>query len=393
MVSRTLFSTRALRALVLALSIVVGALGCREDPTAPIGQEPEAVLATATTALAFYQVSAGDYHSCAVTTDNRAYCWGFNGNGQLGDGTTTDRHTPVAVAGGLRFHAISTGYGSTCGVTTDYRAYCWGDNVLGHLGDGTTTRRLTPVAVVGGHRFRQVDVYSEHACAVSYPDPGRAYCWGWGGQGQLGNGSTANHSTPVPVSGSLVMRQVSVGSFHSCGVTTSNVAYCWGGNRQGQLGDSSSVTQRSTPSRVAGAHQFRMLDAGANHTCAVTTGNRAFCWGDGRGGALGNGKAYLSFWPRAVAGGLSFERVSAGLYRSCGETTTNRPYCWGEMNHLTPVAVPGNFYFNQVSAGGTHTCGKTPASAVYCWGGNFSGELGDGTTTASSTPVRVVGAM
>ena len=392
MPSCTPFCTGGLRTPVLALSIAVGALGCREDPTAPAGQEPAAVLAAATT-LALYQVSAGEEHTCGVTTDNRAYCWGYNGKGQLGDGTTTDRHTPVAVAGGLRFHAISTGQGTTCGVTTDYRAYCWGDNVLGQLGDGTTTPRLRPVAVAGGHRFRQVDVTFEHACAVSYPDPGRAYCWGWGGDGQLGNGSRTNHPTPVAVAGSLLMRQVSVGYFHSCGVTTSNLAYCWGDNRYGELGDSSSVALRSTPSRVAGAHQFRTLDAGAYHTCAVTTGNRAFCWGDGRGGALGNGKAYLSFWPRAVAGGLSFERVSAGLYQSCGETTANRPYCWGGMNRLTPVAVPGNFFFNQVTAGGTHACGKTAGSVAYCWGGNFSGELGDGTTTASSTPVRVAGAM
>jgi alpha-tubulin suppressor-like RCC1 family protein len=139
------------------------------------------------------------------------------------------------------------------------------------------------------------------------------------------------------------MRQVSVGYYHSCAVNPSNIAYCWGGNRNGALGDSSSVVSRSTPSRVAGAHAFRTPDAGGRHTCAVTTGNRAYCWGDGRGGALGNGKAYLSFWPRAVAGGLSFDRVSAGLDQSCVETTTNRPYCWGGMNRLVPVAVPATF--------------------------------------------------
>jgi alpha-tubulin suppressor-like RCC1 family protein len=226
---------------------------------------------------------------------------------------------------------------------------------------------------------------------VTYPDPARVYCWGAGGQGQLGNGSTADHSTPVAVSGSVTMWQVSVGYFHSCAVNTSNIAYCWGSNRSGQLGDSSSAVTRSTPSRVAGAHAFRTLDAGDYHTCAVTTGKRAYCWGNGKGGQLGNGKMYLSFWPRAVSGGLSFERVSASLYQSCGETTANRPYCWGGRNRLTPVAVPGNFFFVQMSAGGSHACGKTSASVAYCWGENSSGQLGDGTTTYSSTPVRVAG--
>ncbi|HEV2085429.1 MAG TPA: hypothetical protein VGR09_10120 [Gemmatimonadales bacterium] len=405
------FSTGSLRAPVLALSMVVGALGCREDPTAPAGQEPGAVLATATAALAFYQVSAGSYeHTCGVTMDNRAYCWGQNSEGQLGDGTTTQRLRPVAVAGTLRFHQISAGFSSTCGVTTDYRAYCWGVNDLGELGDGTTTQRLRPVPVVGGHRFRQVETSFEHACGVSYPD-NRVYCWGWNSEGQLGNGTHTGpqtgyygpySATPVPVVGTLAFRQVSAGYYHTCGVTTDYRAFCWGLNNRGQVGDSSTAWRRVRPTRVAGMRQFRQLDADRDYTCAVTTGYRAFCWGYGPAGQLGNGKPGPSRWPKAVAGGLSFERVTAGAFHACGETTLNRAYCWGsqpgigdgtDTSQPTPVAVFGGHSFSQVSAGGYHTCGRTPSAVAYCWGAGLQGQLGSGSATNSSTPVPVASPM
>jgi len=399
--------------LFFPLCLMAAALACREDTGSPTGPEPGPALATtATTALAFYQVSAGYDRTCGVTTDNRAYCWGFNGEGQLGDGTTTDRLTPVAVAGGLRFRQVSAGVAASCGVTTDYRAYCWGANELGELGDGTTTQRLTPVPVAGGHKFRQVETNFEHTCGVSYPD-NRAYCWGRNADGQLGEGTRTGpqtgyygpySSTPVAVLGTLAFRQVSAGYYHTCGVTTDNRAFCWGSNKYGQIGDSSTVGRRLKPSRVAGTRQFRQVDAGATSTCAVTTDDRAFCWGNGRQGQIGNGKTYLSFWPRAVAGGLSFTRVTAAVDHTCGETTLNRAYCWGAnyngqlgdgttTQRLTPVAVGGGLFFSQVSVGISHTCGRTPAAVAYCWGRNFNGQLGNGTTAISSTPVPVAGPM
>jgi alpha-tubulin suppressor-like RCC1 family protein len=392
-------------------ALLLAALGCQEDASSPTGPEPDPALATvAAAALEFYQVSGGYESTCGVTTDNRAYCWGYNGQGQLGDGTTTHRFAPVAVSGGLRFRQISAGFAASCGVTTDFRAYCWGSNDRGELGDGTTTGRLTPVPVAGGHQFRQVETNLEHTCGVSYPD-NRVYCWGWNADGQLGNGTRTGpeacyygpcSTKPFPVTSTLTFRQVTTGWYHSCGVTTDNRAFCWGLNKYGQLGDSTAQFRRVKPSRVAGSHPFRQVDAGAVHTCAVTTDYQAFCWGNGNSGQVGNGKTYLSFWPKAVAGGLSFRRVTAGVSHTCGETTLNRGYCWGsggrlgdgtETTRLKPVAVAGGLYFSQLSAGGSQTCGRTPAAVAYCWGFGFWGELGDGKGSKSSTPVRVAGPM
>lgn len=411
-----LSSARPPRFPRLAL-IAFAALACREDFTSPTTPQTETALATsATAALAFNQVSAGESHTCGVTTDNRMYCWGGGG---LGDGTTTRRLKPVPIGGALRFRQVSAGIGYTCGVTTTYRAYCWGRNGDGKLGDGTETDRLTPVAVAGGRLFRLVEAGVSHTCGVSYPD-NKAYCWGYAAEGAVGQGNLAGDSrvrlTPTPVAGGRSWRQVAPGgglSPHTCGVTTSNEPFCWGDNEFGKLGTGDESVARpartSIPLRVYGGRWFRQVDAGENFSCGVTTSYRIFCWGNGRNGQMGDGKQFLRYWPKVpVASSLSFMRVSTGGSHVCAETTNNRVYCWGvntdgelgdgtTTKRLVPVAVAGGRFFDQVSAGltyypnGGHTCAKTSTGAAYCWGSNSQGQLGDGTTTSRPTPVAVSG--
>jgi alpha-tubulin suppressor-like RCC1 family protein len=184
----------------------------------------------------FAAMSGGHWHTCGVTSSGSAYCWGHNLFGQLGDGTTTDRTTPVAVSGGLTFEAVSADNSHTCGVTSSGSAYCWGLNSAGKLGDGTTTRRYTtPVAVSGGLTFEAVSAGRYHTCGLT--TGGSAYCWGDNGYGQLGDGTTTDRTTPVAVSGGLTFEAVSAGGGHTCGVTSSGSAYCWGSNFYGGLGD------------------------------------------------------------------------------------------------------------------------------------------------------------
>jgi alpha-tubulin suppressor-like RCC1 family protein len=289
---------------VLAAGLLV-TLGCREDTTSPTAAETTLALSTASTPLSFIQVSGGGRHSCGITTENRAYCWGSNASGQLGDGTTTQHLVPFPVAGTRRFRQVSAGNDHSCGVTTDNRAYCWGQGASGQLGDGTSTDRLTPVSVAGGHLFRLVESGQFHTCGVSYPD-NKAYCWGYNGSDELGDGTSTNRSAPVAVSGGRQFRQVSAGAFHTCGVTILDKAFCWGYNRYGQLGDGSTVIRSPTPSAVVGTRRFRQVDVGLYHTCGVTTSDRAFCWGYGRNGQMGDGNTTVSSSPKAVAGGFSF---------------------------------------------------------------------------------------
>jgi alpha-tubulin suppressor-like RCC1 family protein len=261
--------------------------------------------------LRFRQVDAGTWHTCGVTRDNLAYCWGSNGYGQRGDnakgeaGRYTDRPTPVAVAGGISFRQVSAGGVHTCGVAADDRAYCWGYNIYGQVGDGTEIRRrIRPVLVAGGHRFKQVSaggaMQTGHSCGVT--TDGRALCWGDGRSGQLGDGETMLRFTPHAVAGGRMFRQVSAGGAHTCGTSTTNVAWCWGDNFYGGVGDGT-TSQRPTPVRVGGGLAFTQLGTGGvGHTCGTTVTNVAYCWGWNELGALGDGTTTDRLVPRAVAG-------------------------------------------------------------------------------------------
>jgi alpha-tubulin suppressor-like RCC1 family protein len=300
----------------------------------------------------FTALSAGDRFTCGVTAAGTVYCWGLN-VGQLGDGTTTDRSLPVLVAGDVSFAAVSTGFRHTCAVTDAGAAYCWGLNSsAGQLGDGTETDRSSPVLVAGGLEVAAVSAGDFHTCGVTAA--GAAYCWGANGDGQLGDGTTTSRSTPVRVAGDLSFAGVSAGGFHTCGVTVAGAAYCWGGN-VGQLGDGTTTSQ-SGPVRVAGGESYAAVSAGFLHTCAVTPAGIAYCWGDNSQGQLGDGTTASRSSPVRVAGGVSFAAISAGGsgqalgYHSCGLTSAGAAYCWGQnargqlgdgtrTNRSTPVPV------------------------------------------------------
>jgi len=319
---------------------------------------------------------------------------------QLGDNSMQNHAAPTLVAGGLLFRQVNAGIFHTCAVTTGYGAYCWGYNFGGALGDGTTVEtRLAPVPVAGGRAFRQVSAGSNRTCALTTSTTNQIYCWG---SGFLGNGSSNGSRTPQLISGVLTYRQVSVGGDHTCALSTTSKVLCWGRNNFGQLGNGAASTFIALdPVVVSGTLQYLHVSAGGNHTCAVTKTNKAYCWGYGRNGQIGDGKTYLRFTPRAVAGGLSFERVTAGNAHTCAATTGNRAYCWGyngnaqlgdgtTTQRLTPTAVTGGLFFKQVDAGAHHTCGLGSGSVLWCWGLNTDGQLGQGTFgNINPTPSQV----
>lgn len=355
--------------------------------------------------VTFASVNGGYVHTCGVSTSRAAYCWGDNVFGQLGDGTTSSpwyRPSPAPVAGGLRFTTLSAGVWHTCGITTGGAAYCWGDNFFGQLGDGTTAGHTTPVPVAGGLRFAAVTAGSFHTCGVT--TSGAAYCWGDNQNGQLGDGTTDRRAMPAPVVGGFRFSTISAGHGHTCGVIVGGAAVCWGDNSSGQLGGTLVVdhnTYRPFPGRVGGVHGFATVSAGNVHTCGVTTHGAAYCWGYNVWGQLGDGTTTQRSLPVRVVGGLRFAIVDAGSYFSCGVTTSGAAYCWGEnldgelgdgttTSWSTPVPVTGVLSFAAVGAGWYHTCGMTTTAGAYCWGYNGHSQLGEGTTTTSLTPVPVV---
>lgn len=378
-------------------------------------------FATAT----FASVTAGGAHTCGLTSSGVAYCWGRDESGQLGvpPPVTTCLNpalacglVPYPVDGGLRFDRLSAGGAHTCGLTSDGSAWCWGDNAFGQLGDGSLTDRSAPVAVTTAERFARIVAGHAHTCALT--SGGAAWCWGENQRGELGDGTTQRRLTPVQVAvpAGIAFQQIAPGADDfrgfTCGLASTGTAWCWGINDRGQLGRGNrdlSLNPHPQPEPVSGALVFATLVAGfADHVCGLTAAGAAYCWGGGTSGQLGDGLTVDSWLPLALPGGMSFvQLVSAGqsgdFAFTCGLTSSGAAYCWGSNlygnigdgttsgQRTRPVAVTGGHQFASLSGGFTHACGRTIGGVVYCWGSGRVGQLGINYSTMSGLPVKVSG--
>ena len=343
------------------------------------------------------QIAMGNAHVCAVTTQGGVKCWGTNSNGALGDGTTVDRHVPVDVVGlGSGVVSVSASWYQTCALTTLGGVKCWGDNQVGQLGNGTTTDSLVPVDVYGlDSGVAQLSVGGSHVCVVT--TAGAAKCWGNGGHGRIGDGFQTNRSRPVNVSGmSSGVSKISAGQYHTCAITTAGALKCWGRNSDGELGIGS-TTNVFTPANVSGLSTgtTSAVSAGNFSSCAITVGGGLKCWG----------KINTTNVPANVSGlssGVSAVTLSPGGGHVCALTADGQVKCFGANQQgqvgsgttgtssgLKTVAglLPSA---TGVAAGAQSTCALLSTGGVKCWGDNLYGQLGNGSTIDSLSPVDVL---
>lgn len=235
-------------------------------------------------------VTAARMHSCALTTSGRALCWGWNIAGQLGRGFKDDagHPDPAHVDTDLLFTDLSTAYGHTCGITPDGAAYCWGANGFGSLGTGDTEDRPSPAAVVGGHAFRRIATAGHFTCGITTDD--EIYCWGWAWEGRLGTGNMNDRTEPTLTLMPERAVDIEAGHHHACAIGESGTLYCWGANHDGQLGIAG-LGFRLSPQPVAALPQpVVQVSGGYIHTCAITADARLYCWGDNSSRQLGFGE-------------------------------------------------------------------------------------------------------
>lgn len=357
------------------------------------------------------QASGGGYHTCGVTLSGRAYCWGGDPVGQLGNGPGhTASLVPSQVAGAATdWTAISAGGQTTCALKTTGRLFCWGDDSLGQMGDGNGRRsRNVPVEVAGGASdWASVSVGSTSACATKVS--GRLYCWGADTFGALGNGGTNQaRNTPVEVAGAATnWSEVSVGSEHACARRTTGRLFCWGSDREGQVGDGPSLVNRTSPTPVAsGGTSWATLSAGFRHTCGVRTTHELFCWGDDDAAQLGApGQDTVDRpVPTEVVGNTTDWSSVTGGGGTCARKTDNRVFCWGLSSRgqtgnnspfpfePRPVEIAGGITdWASVASGGHHSCAVRAIHTLYCWGYNDWGQIGNGGSAIPwvTVPVQV----
>ncbi|MGH7659241.1 MAG: RCC1 domain-containing protein, partial [Gemmatimonadales bacterium] len=277
----------------------------------------------------FSSLTAGSAHTCGISTDREAWCWGSNASGALGIGTTSrDLAEPALVAGGHRFTMLDAGVGFTCGVTVDQRLYCWGSNGHGELGDGTREPHSIPEEVSGDGRYRMVSAGLVHVCALSAHQD--VFCWGLNDFGQLGDSTLTPALVPIPIAGGHTFSQVRAGHFFSCGLTDAGEAWCWGSNISFEMGNGSNdIEPVVAPEPVATSNRFTRITSGAFHSCALRTDRSLMCWGANTNGKLGNGTFVATVLPTVVAGPFRFIDVSSGGNFTCGLAADDGAYCWG----------------------------------------------------------------
>jgi alpha-tubulin suppressor-like RCC1 family protein len=355
------------------------------------------------------KIGGGTEHTCVIKGSQLVWCWGDNANGQLGNNSTTDSSTPVAVTATNLTGALQVAGGDrhTCARKSDNTVWCWGKNDVGQLGDGTTMQRLTPAAVTATNLSSASDVATglNHSCAVRTSD-GTVWCWGKNDAGQLGDGTMTSSSNPVQVVGLSGMAQVVAGEQHTCARKSSDgTVYCWGRNNLGQLSNKTN-TDSLTPVQVLklkGSSMTQpvtsvaMLASGRNFVCGLLTTGSIACWGEGTQGQLGNGAStnvILAVTVNTINDGVL---LTAGHDHACAKRGGGSEMCWGDNtngqlgNNMTtdsnvPVTVSNLSGINAIGNGGTHSCALTSSVTVECWGANGQGQIGDGTTVEKHVP-------
>ncbi len=384
------------------------------NPTISVGQTQ---LFTATGVGAATAVDLGAFYSCALLQDGTVRCWGDNSTGELGDGTTTNASTPVAVAGIGGAATVTAGGFHTCVRFPDGTIQCWGRNNAGQLGDPATTAFQSPTPVrVAGLTATAVTAGGFHTCALL--GDGTVSCWGQNDLGQLGNGTvspTADtpNPTPVTVSGITTAVAISAGGWYTCALLQDGTVRCWGDNTYGQLGNgaillspspNSPITPTPTPVTVSGISTAVAIEAGVFHTCALLRDGTLQCWGRNDEGRLGNGSTANSSTPVTV-NGVAPAAIAPGAEHSCAILRDGTMRCWGDNSFgqlgngspqgsisTTPSApVTGITTAIAASSGAEHTCALLQDGSLRCWGRNVDGRIGDGTTTNAFTPVAVTG--
>ena len=403
---------------IAAVAITITAAGCGSSsggstPT-PTGPSPSASATTGdgTTTT----ISAGLGTVCAAASSGNVSCWGYNTHGSVGDGTNIESNTPTLVKSlPSMATTITTGDETSCALVSGGAAYCWGKNEFGELGGtpkldaagylptGPTTDSDHPIPVQGlPGPATTITTGGYTTCAIV--SGGAAYCWGKNEFGELGNGTTSTSTSPAKVKNlPSTATNISTSSGTTCTVTSAGRAYCWGDNANGELGIGTTKNS-STPVQVNGLPTpVTGIATGSGTTCATAAGS-VYCWGNNKFGGVGNGSTTNTTRPIKVSALTgAADSVSTSNGTTCAIVASGTAFCWGfnnkgqigngsTANTTSPVAVVGlPAPAKMITTGNQTTCAIVTPGNAYCWGDNEVGQFGNGTEASSTSPVPVRG--
>lgn len=335
----------------------------------------------------FTRTTVGGSHGCAVATNGRLYCWGYNSSGQLGNGTTSSFEANLVAVGADTDWAMATaGADHTCALKKTGALFCWGGNGQGQIGDdggtsqdGGVALQSAPVAIEPATTWKDVSAGSYATCGVK--GDGTLHCWG--------SGVGKNVKVPTSVDTASDWAQVSVSSTHACARKTTGKIYCWGTNTLGALGTGDLVA-RPSPSQVGTDADWTAVATGESFSCATKADGTARCWGAQGQGQLGAGDVG-HLLPKKIGAGADFKDVDLAGNVTCGVKKTGANLtCWGATSTLAgqtaparaqvPVTIGADTDWSAVTVGSSNACARKSNDALFCWGQNYNGAAGIGPT-------------
>jgi len=387
-----------LGAIALAC-VLLGGAGCTwsskptttttPSSTAPPKATPQPRAQPQAAPNPFLEVASFFQHSCARRKSGDVLCWGKNTYGQLGNGGRSDSPRLSKVRNLEGVQQIEVGRDFSCALRTAGTVACWGNNEDGQLGDGRGgspgALSLNLVEVRGLKGIRQISLGEYHACALT--SDAKVKCWGNAENGQLGNDSQRAFASPMTIDRLGPVQQIASGGNHVCVLERAGKVKCWGRNTEGQLGDGKSGS-RIKAVEVQGVTDGVALSSGDNHTCVQRRNGTVWCWGSNSDGQLGMKATERKHdTPVLIEGLTGVAQVAGGDRHSCARLTTGRVVCWGSNDRgqtggpisggrLKPGAVRGVGDAIDISLGNGHSCAVRKTGQITCWGSNENAALG-----------------
>ena len=362
------------------------------------------------TAKTFCRISAGTGVSLAIDKNGKAWAWGLNNLGQLGNPFVTNPITPRSIQGTAKtFCRITAGVNFSVGIDNSGKLWAWGLNANGQLGnnDVLLVSKVTPIAVSGiAKTFCKISAANTLAFTLAIDKNGRVWAWGNNTVGQLGSNTIVNRSTPVAIAGAAkTFCEISAGGSFSLAIDKNGKAWGWGANTTGQLGDNTIVSKRTPIAVLGAAKTFCKIGAGLAHTIGLDKNGKLWAWGSNSAGQLGDNTIVSKRTPIAVLGAAkTFCQIGVGGSFSIGLDKNGKLWAWGTnvqgqlgdntiVSKLTPIAVLGvaKTFCTIAANGAAHTLAIDKNGKLWSWGLNSFGQLGDNTIISKRTPVAVGG--
>ena len=349
-------------------------------------------------AAATPQIAAGSEHTVALKSDGTLWAWGANWQGQLGDGTTVDRLSPVRIGSDTDWLSIAAGGQHTIALKSDGTLWAWGRNYYGQIGDGTNTTRTSPARIGSDTDWLSIAAGGQHTIALK--SDGTLWAWGYNYYGQLGQDTNIDRWVPAQVGSASNWVSIAAGGYHTIALKSDGTLWAWGGNIWGTLGDGTTV-DRWVPVQIGSDTNWDSIAAGANHTLALKSDGTRWAWGPNWHGEIGDGTNTARILPVQIGTDTNWGAIAAGDYYTIALKSDGTLWAWGANDHAqlgdgtqidknAPVQIGTDTNWGSIAAGEYHTIALKSDGTLWAWGYNSSGQLGDGTYHSRFSPVQIM---